>query len=53
MGNFTLAGIEADLGISADSLEPGRGRILDGLKSYLFTAPVVFHYLRYFTDVIE
>ncbi len=48
MGQFTLKEIEQDLGIRADRLQPGRGRTIEALKSYLFTAPVVFHYLRWF-----
>jgi len=47
MGNHTVATLERDLGISAADLEPGRGRVLDSLKSYLFTAPIVFHFLRW------
>lgn len=48
MGQRTGDYIKADLGISGDNLFPGRGRILDNLKSFFFAAPVVFHYLRYF-----
>jgi len=47
-GRFTLHAVEQDLGIRADRLQPGRGRTIEGLKSYLFTAPIVFHYLRWF-----
>jgi len=48
LGRFTLKQIEQDLGIRADRLQPGRGRTIEALKSYLFTAPIVFHYLRWF-----
>jgi len=48
MGRFTLKQMEDDLGIRADRLQPGRGRIINALKSYLFTAPAIFHYLRWF-----
>jgi len=48
MGGFTLKAIEDDLGIRNHRLQPGRGRTIDGLKTYLFTAPIVFHYLRWF-----
>jgi len=51
MGNFTLAAIEDDLGIADGDMGPGKGRLFCGLKSYLFTAPVVFHYLRYATEL--
>jgi len=47
MGNYTVGVLEVDLGISSADLEPGRGRVLDSLKPYLFTAPIVFHYLRW------
>ena len=52
MGSFTLRRVETDLGIDPEQLEPGRGRIIDGLRAQLFSAPVVFHYLRYFTDIL-
>jgi phosphatidate cytidylyltransferase len=45
---YTLKELEQDLGIRADRLQPGRGRTIEGLKSYLYTAPIVFHYLRWF-----
>ena len=48
VGHCTLAPIEEDLGIGADRLEPGRGQIFDAIKVFLFTAPVTFHYLRWF-----
>jgi phosphatidate cytidylyltransferase len=48
LGRFTLNAIEGDLGIRADRLQPGRGRLIGALKCYLFTAPAVFHYLRWF-----
>lgn len=48
LGRFTLKKLEQDLGIRADRLQPGRGRTIEGLKSYLYTAPIVFHYLRWF-----
>jgi phosphatidate cytidylyltransferase len=48
MGRRTGDYVEADLGVKSDTLSPGRGLILDNLKSLLFAAPVVFHYIRYF-----
>jgi len=45
---FTMRVIEEDLGVSPDNLEPGRGFLFDGTRVYLFAAPVVFHYLRWF-----
>ena len=53
MSDYTVGVLERDLGISAADLEPGRGRVLDSLKSYLFTAPIVFHYLRWFMKLDE
>jgi phosphatidate cytidylyltransferase len=50
MGNHTVDVLERDLGISAADLEPGRGRVLDSMKAFLFSAPIVFHFLRYFMD---
>ena len=48
MGRFTLTQMEDDLGIREERLQPGRGRTINTLKSYLFSAPVVFHYLHWF-----
>jgi len=48
MGLFTLIKLEQDLGICSDRLQPGRGKTIEALKAYLFTVPVVFHYLRWF-----
>ena len=50
-GNFTLRAVEADLGIDPQALEPGRGRIIDGLRPLLFAGPVGFHLLRYATEI--
>jgi len=49
-GNFTMRVIERDLGVSNERLAPGRGLVLDSLKGFLFPAPIVFHYLRWFLD---
>ena len=48
LGRFTIRQIEGDLGIRADRLQPGRGHLIEGLKCMLFTAPITFHYLRWF-----
>ncbi len=48
MGHHLGDYIKEDLGVSDEALFPGRGQILDNLKSFFFTAPVVFHYTRYF-----
>jgi phosphatidate cytidylyltransferase len=49
IGRYTIACIESDLHIQCDTAIPGKGRILDSLQSFLYAAPVTFHYLRYFT----
>jgi phosphatidate cytidylyltransferase len=51
MGRHTGNYVEADLGVAEETVGPGRGQILDNLKSLLFAAPVVFHYLRYYLDL--
>ncbi len=48
MGHRTGTYVEEDLGIQKNELLPGRGQIMDHLKSLLFTSPVVFHYVWYF-----
>ena len=50
VGSFTMDCLEVDLGIDRSRLSPGRGAVLNSMKSYLYSAPVVFHYLRYFLD---
>ena len=48
MGHRTSNYVEADLGIQKDTMSPGRGQILDNLKSLFFAAPITFHYIRYY-----
>lgn len=48
IGNHTILYFESDLGIKRDNLRPGRGLIIDNIKSLLYAAPVVLHYIRYF-----
>lgn len=48
IGNYTMSFIEADLGIRTKRLRPGKGQVLDCLESFLYVAPVVFHYTRYY-----
>ncbi|MFC1662385.1 hypothetical protein ACFL3S_13190, partial [Gemmatimonadota bacterium] len=50
IGCFTIDRLEEDLGIDRSRLAPGRGQVLNSLKSFLYVAPIVFHYLRYFMD---
>lgn len=46
----TMDHLEADLRIDRSRLRPGRGEVINSLKSYLYAGPVAFHYLRYFLD---
>ncbi|MDP8209045.1 MAG: hypothetical protein P9L92_20445 [Candidatus Electryonea clarkiae] len=48
MGQHTGDYIKADIGVEVNDSSTRRGKVLDNLKSYLFTAPVVFHYIRFF-----
>lgn len=48
IGNYTIQYFETDLGIIKEKMKPGRGLIIDNIKSILYAAPVVFHYIRYF-----
>jgi len=48
IGRYTIAYVEADLGVDRESAVPGKGRIVDSLRSFLYVSPVAFHYLRYF-----
>ncbi len=51
MGRRTGSYVEADLGVAEETVGPGRGQILDNLKSLLLVAPIVFHYIRYFLNL--
>lgn len=47
MSRRTMSYIEADLGIDKKKLRPGKGQLIDSLKSYLYVAPVILHYITY------
>ena len=49
-GNYTVTAIEQDLGVAPDALAPGRGQVIHGTRAFLFAAPIVFHYIRYFFE---
>jgi len=48
IGNYTIQYFETDLGIDKNKMKPGRGLIIDNVKSILYAAPIVLHYIRYF-----
>jgi len=48
LGHRTIDYFKTDLGVDDDALLPGRGQILDNMKSFFYTAPIVFHYFKYF-----
>ncbi len=48
MGRHTMDFLMADLGVDENSLRPGRGQVIANLRSFLYAAPAVFHYIRYF-----
>ncbi len=49
IGRHTIRYIEKDIGIKSAHITPGKGQVLDNLRAFLYTAPVVFHYIRYFS----
>lgn len=49
LGDLTVAAIKRDAGVKdASDFIPGHGGVLDRVNSLTFTAPLFFHYVRYF-----
>jgi len=49
LGSLVVYSVRVDIGIAgAGALVPGSGLMLDRMRALCYTAPILFHYLRYF-----
>jgi phosphatidate cytidylyltransferase len=49
LGDITIGAVKRDIGVKdAGTMLPGHGGVLDRINSLTYTAPLFFHFLRYF-----
>jgi phosphatidate cytidylyltransferase len=49
LGDITIGAVKRDIGVKdAGSMLPGHGGVLDRVNSLTYTAPLFFHFLRFY-----